>query len=264
MSGDVTVPVMRRRGAGLDALAIEEPLEIEVEGHPVAALMRTPGDDLDLVMGFLHTEGFVELPDDIAALAHCQDQRRRHRENRVKVRLAPGAPDIASRLEAARRALYGSSSCGLCGKVSIEQIFERVSPMPKTPAPDLKDVVLLPERLRGEQALFARTGGVHGAALIDASGRWRGVKEDVGRHNAVDKIIGSVLAADGERPEGSTLVVSGRVGFEIVQKAALARVAVLVAVGAATSLARQLAEEAHLHLFTWVRQGEGMYHPFDT
>jgi FdhD protein len=242
------VPVATRLGGkhddadDSDTVAVEEPLEIRIEGRPVAITMRTPGHDLDLAAGFLWTEGVVEGGDDLRALACVAD-------NVVDAVLAEGVP--AARLRAADRALYATSSCGICGKASLDRL--RV-PEGRVTAPDLSPdgVLALAAALRGYQPLFDVTGGVHGALLAEADGTVIVAREDVGRHNAVDKVLGACLRADLD-VEGRVLVVSSRAGFEIVQKAAACGIGALVAVGAPTSLAVEAAGHVGLALGGWVR-----------
>ena len=245
--GACRVPVANRVGGrhddvDSDTIAVEEPLEIRIEGRPVAITMRTPGHDLDLAAGFLWTEGVVEVRDDLRALARVAD-------NVVDAVLAEGVP--AARLRAADRALYATSSCGICGKASLDRL--RV-PEGRVTAPDLSPdgVLALAAALRTHQPLFELTGGVHGALLAEADGTVIVAREDVGRHNAVDKVLGACLRADLD-VAGRVLVVSSRAGFEIVQKAASCGVGALVAVGAPTSLAVEAAGHVGLALWGWVR-----------
>lgn len=241
-----------------DELVVEEPLEIRVDDRPLAVVMRTPGDDLDLVAGFLVTEGVIDGLDDLAALAHCAEPQRPNAQNIVLARLAAGTRLDPARIDQATRALFSASSCGLCGKETIERVFQRVRPLPPPAAsPTTARLARLPERLREAQALFARTSGSHGAAVFDASERLLVLREDIGRHNAVDKCVGALMreAPSGEPPPDRILVVSGRAGFEIVQKAVMARYSTLVSVGAASSLAHELAREAGLRLLTFARDG---------
>jgi FdhD protein len=227
----------------LDAIAVEEPLELRVEGIAAAITMRTPGDDLDLAAGFLFTEGVVDGPDDLRALAIVG-------ENTVDVRLAEGVP--AARARSADRALYANSSCGICGKASIDRLrtrFEGVVGWMPSPAV----LAGLPDALRAGQGAFRSTGGLHGAALFDASGALFDLREDVGRHNAVDKVLGARLRADALDFAGLGLLVSSRAGFEIVQKALVARVPLVVTLGAPTSLAVDVARAAGMTLIGWLR-----------
>jgi FdhD protein len=268
----VTAPVPDRRTVTLvrdgvpfeDALAVEEPLEIRVDGRPVAVVMRTPGHDLDLVAGFLLTEGVVEAADDLAALAHCTDPARENAGNIVLARLAPGTRPEGDRVDRAARSFFSASSCGLCGKETIERIYQRLRPV--DPALRARSRFCWPRSPTGSgpnSPVFAETGGSHGAGIFGPDGALWVAREDVGRHNAVDKCIGARLRA-GHTPDaeglGLILVVSGRAGFEVVQKAVMGRVAALVAVGAASTLAHDLAVSAGLKLFTFARGGRANVH----
>ncbi len=251
-------PVARRRHAGgwlaedLDRVAVEEPLEIRIGGRPIAVTMRTPGDDLDLVAGFLATEGIIDGPDDLVALAHVDDPGD-PRGNTVDCVLAAGVP--LARQRAAQRELFASSSCGICGKATIDRIFSHAPPLSRRmePSPDL--LLSLPGRLRAAQAVFDDTGGLHAAALFDENGDLDVLAEDIGRHNAVDKVVGHRLRADRFPIDDRVLMLSGRAGFEIVQKALLARIPVVAAVGAPSSLAVQLADAAGMVLVGFLRDG---------
>lgn len=253
--GLAEVPLVRRGQPATDLLVVEEPLEIRVDDRPLAVLMRTPGEDLDLAAGFLATEGLIDAPDDLAALAHCTDPNRDNPQNVVLARLAPGTRATPERFDRARRDLYASSSCGLCGKASIEAVFQQAPPLASRLVLDPAIITSLPDFLRAAQPRFAATGGVHGAALFTPDGALLCAREDVGRHNAVDKIIGARLRADRYPLDGLVLAVSSRAGFEIVQKALMARIAAVVAVGAATTLADTLAREGRLALYSFVRDG---------
>ncbi|WP_240641007.1 formate dehydrogenase accessory sulfurtransferase FdhD [Nocardioides ferulae] len=236
-----------------DRLATEEPLEIRlawpgVAAHRVWVTMRTPGHDFELAAGWLTHEGLAD-PGDISTVAYCTDATLTPEQefNVVTVTLA-GRPrsDVGHRHASAAT---GSSACGVCGKDSVGAVLDVVRGRRwQGPAPDAGVVRRLPEALSGQQTVFARTGGVHAAGLFTASGRALSVREDVGRHNAVDKVTGARVLA-GQPPEEAFLVVSGRAGFELVQKAVAAGVGALVAVGAPTSLSVQLAREAGLALF---------------
>ncbi len=226
-----------------DDIVAEEPLEIRVEGVAAAVTMRTPGDDLDLAAGFLLTEGVIDGPDDLRALAVVG-------ENTVDVRLAEGVP--AARARSADRALYATSSCGICGKASIDRLRTHFSGVEGW-MPEAHVLAGLPDALRAAQGAFQATGGLHGAALFDAAGRLFDAREDVGRHNAVDKVLGARLRADALDFAGLGLVVSSRAGFEIVQKALVARMPLVVAMGAPTSLAVEAAAAAGMTLIGWLR-----------
>ncbi|MCA9525427.1 MAG: formate dehydrogenase accessory sulfurtransferase FdhD, partial [Myxococcales bacterium] len=180
-----------RLADGDDTLVVEEPLEIRVDGRPLAVLMRTPGEDLDLAAGFLATEGVVEDPRDLAGLSHCLDPSVPDRENVVLAHLAAGVEAGAERFERAQRTLHALSGCGLCGKASIERVFQHAPPLPQRLDLDAARIGALAASLRASQPRFAQTGGLHGAALFSAAGDLIVAREDIGRHNAVDKVIGA-------------------------------------------------------------------------
>ena len=258
-SRSVSVEVARHRQASeavvveRDELAAEEPLEIRVEGQPVAVTMRTPGDDLDLVAGFLMTEGVIDGWDDVRAMAHVRNPSD-PRDNTVDTVLASGVPAVRAR--SADRSFYASSSCGVCGKTTIDRIFARIEPVGPVPVddPQLRLLHALPDRLRAAQATFERTGGLHAAGLFDGEGRLLLLREDIGRHNAVDKCIGAALRAELDLSR-TLLLVSGRAGFEIVQKAIVARIPLLAAVGAPSSMAAELARRGGMVLVGFLRNG---------
>ncbi len=246
ISGEVVGP------EGSDLLAVEEPLQIRIEGRPVAITMRTPGDDLDLAAGFLYTEGVIDGEDDLVALAHVGSPRD-PLENTVDVRLASGVP--LQRRHMADRALFSSSSCGICGKESIDRIRQSVEPVQEGFVVPHAILHRLPAQLAAAQAVFDQTGGQHAAALFSADGVLEVLREDIGRHNAVDKVIGWRLRQDRVPISDRVLLVSGRAGFEIVQKAAVAGIPVLAAVGAPSSLAASLAVEVGMTLIGFLRDG---------
>ena len=250
--------MLRIRGAAHstrpDTVAAEEPLEIRLNGTSLAVTMRTPGHDFDLVHGFLATEGVIAGPADIAALRYCDsvDAEGRNTYNVVDVDLAPGVPLPGTGLD---RNFVTSSSCGVCGKASIDAIrtrtrYDVAADRVRLP---LEALLGLPERLRSEQEVFERTGGLHAAGLFTAHGEMLALREDVGRHNATDKLIG--WAAEHHRIplRGTVMLVSGRVSFELAQKAVMAGIPILAAVSAPTSLAIELAEEAGLTLIGFLR-----------
>jgi FdhD protein len=223
-----------------DAVAVEEPLEIRIGGEPVAVTMRTPGHDEELALGFCLSEGLrprsAQLPDDLAA-------------NTVDVEADGFDPD---RL---RRSFYTSSSCGVCGKGALEAVRVEAPPVESDLRVDAVLVGSLPDRLREEQASFAETGGLHATGLFDSGGELLCVREDVGRHNAMDKVLGWAFT-EGRLPlAAAMLCVSGRLSFELVQKAAVAGCPVLVAVGAPSSLAVELAEAQRVTVCGFVRNG---------
>src|ERR1700686_1362388 len=223
-----------------DQVAAEEPLEGRIGGQPLTLMMRTPGHDRDLALGFLFGEGIIRSADDVTALKIVPNGEHPDLENVVDVELAPSAPGVDRRWQ---RKFLSASSCGLCGVSSIEAIHEAAPPLPDDGLSIDPEVIYgLDARLREEQAIFARTGGLHAAGLFTLAGEPVVVREDIGRHNAVDKVIGHA-AGRGLLPlDRHMLMVSGRTSFEIVQKALQARIPILVAVSAPSSLARDLAQ----------------------
>ena len=254
-------PVLRIRGSARttrpDSVAAEEPLEIRVAGTPLAVTMRTPGDDFDLVHGFLATEGVIAGREDVAALRYCDsvDADGRNTYNVVDVDLAPGVRVPETALD---RNFLTSSACGVCGKASIDAILTRTVHDVAADAVRLPLAVLLglPDRLRAAQQIFERTGGLHAAGLFTADGALVAVREDVGRHNAVDKVLGDAVRAGRLPLSGHVLMVSGRASFELTQKAAVAGIPVLAAVSAPSSLAVELADEVGITLVGFLR-GDG-------
>ncbi len=246
---------------GVDQVATEEPLALRVEGRPLAVTMRTPGHDEDLAAGFLYTEGLIDGADDLAAIAKVREPMD-PQDNTIDVRLASGISVDEGRFAKAQRAFYASSSCGLCGKATIESVLQGAPPLvsPRRAFPEL--LLALPEAMRRAQATFAATGGLHAAALFDFDGELEVLREDVGRHNAVDKVLGWRLLQDRTPVDDRVLMVSGRAGFELVQKAVMAQVPVLAAVGAPSSLAVELAVESGLQLVGFLRAGRfNIYSP---
>ena len=237
-----------------DSLAAEEPLEIRVSGRPLSVTMRTPGNDFDLARGFLVSEGVVNSDSDVAAIRYCAGATAdgANTYNVLDVALADGVPlpDVS-----VERIFYTTSSCGLCGKASLEAV-RTISRWQVDRDPlrlNVQTIATLPEKLREAQRVFDRTGGLHAAALFDAEGDLWCVREDVGRHNAVDKVIGWALG-EGRLPlAGTTLMVSGRASFELVQKAVMAGIPALAAVSAPSSLAVDLAREMGLTLIGFLR-----------
>jgi FdhD protein len=236
---------------GEDAVTVEEPIEIRVGGDPVSVTMRTPGDDFELSAGFLFTERIIARRDDIAGLDYGQGADKRPSQNVVDVTLRAGKRVDLARLQ---RHFYAASSCGVCGKASICAV--RVGGI-RRPRADVRIrpslLTSLPQALREAQAVFDRTGGLHAAALFDLQGTLLDVREDVGRHNTVDKIIGNALL-EGMLPLAEhILLVSGRGAFEIVQKALVAGVPIVASVSAPSSLAVDLAREHGLTLIGFLR-----------
>ena len=237
-----------------DAVAREEPLEIQVRGVPVAVVMRTPGHDEELARGFLVTERVVRSADEVTAVRHCRVVEDPDAEdNVIAVSLRD---DVALDLEALRRNLFTSASCGICGKATIDQALAVAPPLEDDTVIRPIAVQAIMAQLATAQPVFAATGGLHAAGLFSARGELLVVREDVGRHNAVDKVIGWALARGAVPLSGHVLAVSGRISFEIAQKALAARIPIIAAVSAPTSLAVDLAERAGLTLIGFAR-GEG-------
>ena len=236
-----------------DRLAVEEPLEIRVawtaQGEQreknISVTMRTPGDDFDLAAGFLMTEGLVRSAEDIGTIRHWSSP------NVVRVELREGARFDGSKLD---RHFYTTSSCGVCGKTSIDALHVATERLPQSAPIDTALVHRLPEILEQKQAAFHETGGLHGAAVVTRSGDVLAIREDIGRHNAVDKAVGALFRERRDVTD-AILTVSSRAGFEIVQKTVMARIPVLAAVGAPSTLAIDLAHDFHLTLLGFVRDG---------
>ncbi|MFP5069973.1 formate dehydrogenase accessory sulfurtransferase FdhD [Pseudonocardia nantongensis] len=241
-----------------DTLVAEEPLEIRVGGKPLTVTMRTPGHDVELAHGFLLTEGVLGGREDLFGARYCDsvDDQGRNTYNVLDVDLAPGvAPPDAS----VERNFYTTSSCGVCGKASLDAVKLKTRHSPAGDPLRIKREVLvsLPDRLREQQRVFGSTGGLHGAALFDAEGELLVAREDVGRHNAVDKILGRMVMDSAIPAAGTVLMVSGRASFELVQKAVMAGVPALAAVSAPSSLAAELAEESGMTLVGFLRGDTG-------
>lgn len=237
---------------GRDEIAREEPLEIRIGGVPVSVVMRTPGHDEELTLGFLATEGVVDDPRSVVSVRHCTTIEQPEAENNVvQAILAPGVEVDLQRL---RRNLFASSSCGLCGKATIEQVMVRCEPLHDDVRVEVSRLHALPALLRRSQTVFDRTGGLHAAGLFGRDGEALVVREDVGRHNAVDKVVGWALRAGMLPLRGHVLMVSGRVSYEITLKAVAAGIPIIAAVSAPSSLAIDLAQEAGLTLVAFVRE----------
>jgi FdhD protein len=256
-----TVPVIhvgrsgRAEGRADDLAAVEEPLEIRLHGTPFAVIMRTPGEDRALAAGFLLSEDVVRTAADVGAVEHCRHPHRPEGHNVVDVYLLGEAKARLPELLAERRNVMSTSSCGLCGRVAIESLVTRAGPLPTTWSLSREIAAGLPDRLRQHQRVFEGTGGLHAAGLFTVDGRCERSAEDVGRHNAVDKVIGAMLLEERLPLDGLALAVSGRTSYEIVQKAWLAGVGLVCAVSAPSSLAIDLAEEAGITLLGFARDG---------
>jgi len=237
-----------------DTLVVEEPLEIRVNGAALAVTMRTPGHDVELAHGFLLTEGMITSREDIALARFCDgvDENGQNTYNVLDITLAPG---VAAPEAGIARNFYTTSSCGVCGKGSLDAIRSKTSHSPAADDVLVTTSVLatLPDTLRRSQKVFDSTGGLHAAALFTADGRMLVLREDIGRHNAVDKVIGWAAGESLIPLRGAVLMVSGRASFELAQKAVMSGIPVLAAVSAPSSLAVDLAEEAGLTVVGFLR-----------
>jgi FdhD protein len=259
MNPAVPVEVVR---VGLDAevarqdvAAAEEPLEIRLGGLPFVVIMRTPGADLDLAAGFLLSEQLVQQAADISSMRHCVDDDGRDAANVLNVWLVGESATRAARALAERRHVTANSACGVCGRRSIDDLMEGIRRVDALLKVSRAIVSALPDRLRAAQKTFDETGGLHAAGLFDSEGRLTIVAEDVGRHNAVDKVIGSEFLKGNVPLSNRLLFVSGRTSFEIVQKAVVGGIPVVASVSAPSSLAIELAREAGVTLLGFVRGG---------
>jgi FdhD protein len=253
----LTVPIQRIEDGSVnpiqDLLAVEEPLEIRIGPKTISLTMRTPGHDFELAAGFLFTEGILTGFQQIHKIRRSESSANpRQAGNSVTVELNP---DVEVDYERLQRHFYTTSSCGVCGKASIEAIETQGCPVLPRNSPLVDSAVIhrLPELLRREQAIFERTGGLHAAALFDAKGNLVLLREDVGRHNAVDKLIGAEMLRDHTPLHDKLLLVSGRASFELVQKALMAGIPILAAVGAPSSLAVETAQRFNMTLLGFVR-----------
>lgn len=232
-----------------DFLAAEEPLDLRLGATPLAVIMRTPGHDDELALGFLHGEGIIHGYEDIQSLDVWRDEQGAFAQNRVTLRLQDASLSAGS----VARSFYATSSCGMCGKASVEAALLLAPPLPRRVEPRPEVLFGLPERLRAAQRVFDRTGGLHAAGLFDLNGTLLWAREDVGRHNAVDKLIGRALLDQALPLDRHILFVSGRVSFELVQKALAARIPIIAAVSAPSSLAVQAAQQSHIALVGFLR-----------
>ena len=244
-----------------DLLVVEEPLQISLEFGPgdsrqqmdLAVTMRTPGHDFELALGFLYTEGIILEKNDILKIWSCEQVKPEEVGNVVRISLNP---EVALNPDDFTRNFYVSSSCGVCGKQSIEQVKSKCRAEFTDQKFRLSHLLKAPETLRDKQDVYRFTGGLHASGLFSAEGELLLLREDIGRHNAVDKVIGAALQSDLMPLNNHFLVVSGRAGFELVQKALIAGIPVLVAVGAPSSLAVELAEQNQMTLIGFVRDGK--------
>lgn len=255
-------PVLRIRGPHSstrpDTVVVEEPLEVRVGGKALAVTMRTPGHDVELAHGFLATEGVIGTKDDVLSARYCDgvDDEGLNTYNVLDIALAQHVPAPDPSVE---RNFYTTSSCGVCGKASLDAVRLKTRHSPAADAATVTTEVLttLPDTLREHQKIFSSTGGLHAAALFDCAGNLLAAREDVGRHNAVDKVVGWALLEDRLPLTGTVLMVSGRASFELAQKAVMAGIPILAAVSAPSSLAVDLADESGLTVIGFLR-GDGM------
>jgi len=244
-------------GQGNDLVAVEAPLEIRFAGETVAVIMRSPGDDHLLALGYLFSEGILRSAADAAAVFHCGRLGDEGYGNSIEVSPASGAAIDWARLDGARRAGITSGACGVCGRMAVADLLEGLPPLPGGLVLPAERIGAAVDALRRHQPTFEATGGTHAAALWDLDGALVAAHEDVGRHNAVDKVVGGLLLARaaGGRVGPAVLAVSGRGGFDIVQKAARAGIPVVACVSAPTSLAIEVAKAAGVTLAGFVRGG---------
>lgn len=236
--------------AASDSIAVEEPLEIRVNARPVAVTMRTPGHDRELAAGFLLTEGIVRCTDDILDVLICRDLPAGKEGNVVDVQLAKGVTVDFDRLT---RHVYGASSCGLCGKATLDAVLQNFSPVSAGPRISPTLLAALPERLKAAQPGFAASGGLHASAIFTSVGDLVVVREDVGRHNALDKVLGAMLLTGKLPLSNHVLLVSGRVSFELVQKALAAGIRLIAGIGAPSTLAVDCANRGNMSLVGFLR-----------
>jgi FdhD protein len=236
-----------------DRAATEEPLEVRLHDRPFAVIMRTPGADRELAAGFLLAEGVLKTADDLGTIEYCTDPTAEHPENIINATLVNGTAESLDRFLAGRRNVTTNSSCGMCGRLTIESLKTDLPPLVVPWTVPASTIVEIPDRLRKAQAVFDETGGLHAAGLFTREGALETIAEDVGRHNAVDKVIGRMVMQERLPLVNHILFVSGRTSFEIVQKAFLAGIPMLAAVSAPSSLAIDLAEECGITLIGFLR-----------
>jgi FdhD protein len=231
-----------------DDVVVEEPLEVRVNGESFSVNMRTPGDDFDLAVGLLWTEGLIHSAGEIGTIAYCPDEEQPELRNIVNV----GLVDASRKLESSRR-LWSNSSCGLCGKATLEAIHQACRRIDSRIHIHYDVLCELPSRLRQAQLNFERTGGIHAAALFDPGGNLLLLREDLGRHNAVDKLLGAALRGGTIVLSETVMLVSGRLGFEIAQKALAAGVPIVVSISAPSSLAIELGSDFGMTVIAFLR-----------
>jgi FdhD protein len=232
-----------------DIVVVEEPLEIRINNESIGITMRTPGDDFDLAVGLLRTEGMIRSAQEVGAISYCPDEEDPQLRNVLNVSLVHSG----KKAETSRKS-WANSSCGLCGKAAIADTRHRIQPIRSAAAIASGTLAVLPVRMRARQSNFDRTGGIHAAALFEVSGKLLLIREDLGRHNAVDKVLGAALRGNVATGE-SVLMVSGRLGFEIAQKALMAGIPIIASVSAPSSLAIELTQELGATAVGFVRDG---------
>lgn len=247
-----------------DHLVAEAPLQLTVNGRRFAVLMRTPNtdeqSDVDLTVGFLLSEGVIEDWDDLEGISHCSDPANLNASHSMIVQLRSGCP-LPEVLKTAQRSTMVSSSCGVCGRMDVEALTPSFPAREYFAKPAEALIRTLPELLRNAQELFSITGGIHGAGLVSSDGNILLKAEDIGRHNAMDKLIGRAIRLGVRELKGGIVVVSSRISFDLVQKALMAGVSTLVGVGAASDLAHEIAAKSGLHLFSFTKVSTTNYHP---
>jgi FdhD protein len=239
-----------------DDVVVEEPLEIRAAGETLAVTMRTPGHDRELAIGFLFAEGVIASRDDVSRVAHCGRPDQEGFGNTIDVSPAAGAEFDVEKVSLTRRGTLTTAACGVCGRRSVQDVIDRCTALPEGPSLQASAIAAAMDDLRSFQPNFSRTGGIHAAAALDASLQPLAAFEDIGRHNALDKVVGSlVLSGNIPGKKAVLLLVSGRASFEVVQKAAAARVPIVASVSAASSLAIDLARATGITLCGFVRNG---------
>jgi len=236
-----------------DRAATEEPLEVRLHDKPFSVIMRTPGADRELAAGFLLSEGVLKTADDLGTIEYCTDPSAEHPENIINATLVNGSAQSLDKFMAERRNVTTNSSCGMCGRLTIESLKTNLPALVVPWTMPASTIVEIPDRLRKAQSVFEETGGLHAAGLFTRDGVLETIAEDVGRHNAVDKVIGRMVMQERLPLVNYILFVSGRTSFEIVQKAFIAGIPMLAAVSAPSSLAIDLAEECGITLIGFLR-----------
>jgi FdhD protein len=248
------VKIGKHGASAEDEIAIEEPLEIRVAGDTVAVTLRTPGHDAELALGFLFAEGIIHSAEDVGSVAHCGRPGDEGFGNAIDILPGPGVTLAPERVLSATRGTLTTAACGVCGRRTIADLAERCAPVTGDLHIAPAELFAMQEAMRGAQRNFSRTGGLHAAAVFTSSGELEALYEDIGRHNAVDKVVGSRFLARALPLRKSILFVSGRASFEIVQKAVVAGIPIVASVSAASSMAIDLARAMGVGLASFVRK----------